>query len=151
MRILKPGEPCPCCGQPIKEELPRGKMLLLSYIAEGVSLIDAINAISEVMELPPAVEPLREGTPKARKMELPVPEVDEGDEKRAILQRLKNYRAAHGPGCLAAVSARTARRRDRRISDDVLRNICADGAPKLPIEDWRSIGRALDALEQKGD
>ena len=23
MRLLKPGDPCPCCGQPIKEGLPR--------------------------------------------------------------------------------------------------------------------------------
>ena len=51
MRIVKPGEPCPCCGAPIWE--------------------------------------------------------------------------AHGPGCLAVVSAKTARRKDRRISDDVLRQICA--------------------------
>lgn len=30
--ILKPGDPCPCCGQPIKTSDPE-KMLLLSWIA----------------------------------------------------------------------------------------------------------------------
>jgi len=76
MRIVKPGEPCPCCGAPIRE--------------------------------------------------------------------------AHGPGCLAVVSAKTARRKERRISDDVLRQICAGGAPKMPIQNWRSIAKALDVLERKG-
>lgn len=145
MRIVKPGEPCPCCGAPIREDLPRWKLLLLSYIAEGLSLMDAVNALAEVVELPP---------PEASEAAVPGPKPDapeatssEAEEKRAVIQRLKDYRAAHGPGCLAAVSAKTARRKDRRVSDDVLRQICAGGAPKMPIQDWRSIAKALDALE----
>lgn len=39
MRILKPGEPCPCCGQPIKDGLSSEKMLLLSYVAEGKTML----------------------------------------------------------------------------------------------------------------
>lgn len=31
MEILKPGDPCPCCGQPIKTTDPEA-LLLLSYI-----------------------------------------------------------------------------------------------------------------------
>lgn len=145
MRILKPGEPCPCCGTPIREDLPRWKLLLLSYIAEGLSLMDAVNALAEVVELSP---------PEASEAAVLDPKPDateatssEAEEKRAVIQRLKDYRAAHGPGCLAVVSAKTARRKDRRISDDVLRQICAGGAPKMPIQDWRSIAKALDALE----
>ena len=152
MRILKPGEPCPCCGTPIRDDLPRWKLLLLSYIAEGLSLMDAINALAEVMELPPPADrsgTLEEVTVPDPKPDVPVSTTSEAEEKRAVVQRLKDYRAAHGPGCLAAVSAKTARRKDRRISDDVLRHICADGAPKIPIADWRSIGKALDALEEK--
>lgn len=97
-----------------------------------------------------AVAPLPENGGAVSKAAPEEPYQSEADEKRAILRRLKDYRAEHGPGCLAAVSARTARRKDRRILDDVLRHICADGAPKLPIADWRSIGRALDVLEQSG-
>lgn len=152
MRILKSGEPCPCCGIPIRDDLPRWKLLLLSYIAEGLSLIDAINALAEVMELPSSTDgggALEEMTVPDPKPDAPVPTSSEAEEKRAIIQRLKDYRAAHGPGCLAVVSGRTARRKDRRISDDVLRHICADGAPKMPIADWRSIAKALDALEEK--
>lgn len=156
MRILKPSEPCPCCGMPIRGDLPRWKLLLLSYIAEGLSLMDAISALAEVMELPPlggaAVGP-EESVPEpphSPEPNIQVPISSEAEEKRAIVCRLKEYRSANGPGCLAAVSAKTARRKDRRISDDVLRHICADGAPKMPITDWRSIGKALDTLEQKG-
>lgn len=38
MRILKPGEPCPCCGQPIPAGLPTRTMVLLSWLAEGNTL-----------------------------------------------------------------------------------------------------------------
>ena len=152
MRILKPGEPCPCCGTPIRDDLPRWKLLLLSYIAEGLSLMDAINVLAEVMEFPPPpdkAEAPEEVTAPDPRPDAPAPTSSEVEEKRAIVQRLKDYRAAHGPGCLEDVSAKTARRRDRRISDVVLRHICADGAPKMPIQDWRSIAKALDTLELK--
>lgn len=32
MELLKPGDPCPCCGQPIRVEDPE-LLLLLSWIA----------------------------------------------------------------------------------------------------------------------
>lgn len=32
MEILKPGDPCPCCGQPIKTTDPEA-LLILNYIA----------------------------------------------------------------------------------------------------------------------
>ena len=38
MRLLKPGEPCPCCRKPIKEGLPAELMLYLSWLAEGMQL-----------------------------------------------------------------------------------------------------------------
>lgn len=128
---------------------------LRDYILESLSqgvLVLPEDAAWDVMELPPLggveVEP-EEVVPEPPPPEpdTPAPTSSEAEEKRAIIQRLKDYRAAHGPGCLAAVSAKTARRKDRRISDDVLRNICADGAPKMPIEAWRSIAKALDQLE----
>lgn len=72
----------------------------------------------------------------------------EAEEKRAILQRLKDYRAANGLGALEAVSAKTAHQKGKRLPADTLRYLCADGAPKLPMSDWHKISRALDALEQ---
>ena len=150
MRILKPGEPCPCCGTPIRDDLPRWKLLLLSYIAEGLSLMDAINVLAEVMEVPPLpdkAEAPEEVTVPDPRPDAPAPTSSEAEEKRAIVQRMKDYRAVHGPGCLAAVSAKTAYHKNRRISDDVLRHICADGTPKMPIQGWRSIGKALNALQ----
>lgn len=38
MKLLKPGDPCPCCGRPIPEGLPEKRMLLLSWLAEGMAL-----------------------------------------------------------------------------------------------------------------
>ena len=34
MEVLKTGDPCPCCGQPIKWKNPR-ILQLLTYAAEG--------------------------------------------------------------------------------------------------------------------
>ncbi len=151
MRILRPGDPCPCCGQPIPNGLSKEKvLLLLSYIAEGISLMDTINALSEMLDLPSlgATEEKPEET-VIRPQEAPAPP-DVSGEKRAILQRLKDYRAACGMGSLEAVSVKTAHQKGKRLSTETLRDLCADRAPKMPIEDWRKIARALDALEQKG-
>ena len=48
MRILKPGEPCPCCGQPIPDGLPTEQMVLISWIAEGIALRDAMQGWEDV-------------------------------------------------------------------------------------------------------
>lgn len=47
MKLLKPGDPCPCCGRPIKEGLSTEKILLLSYIAEGIALAKAGQGVKE--------------------------------------------------------------------------------------------------------
>lgn len=44
MKLLKPGDPCPCCGQPIKEGLPTGTMIFLSWLAEGMALRKAAKS-----------------------------------------------------------------------------------------------------------
>ena len=46
MRILKPGEPCPCCGQPIKERLSTETMILLSWLQEGKELLEATKGVN---------------------------------------------------------------------------------------------------------
>lgn len=43
MKILKPGDPCPCCGESLKEGLPMDTMLMLSWIAEGLALSEAMK------------------------------------------------------------------------------------------------------------
>ena len=44
MKLLKPGDPCPCCGRPIKEGLPTGTMIFLSWLAEGMALREAAKS-----------------------------------------------------------------------------------------------------------
>lgn len=43
-KLLKPGDPCPCCGRPIKEGLPTGTMIFLSWLAEGMALREAAKS-----------------------------------------------------------------------------------------------------------
>lgn len=43
MRILKSGDPCPCCGQPTKEGLSTDKIILLSYIQYGLELRESLK------------------------------------------------------------------------------------------------------------
>jgi hypothetical protein len=45
VRILKPGDPCPCCGQPIKEGLPTETIMLLSWLQEGKELREALKGV----------------------------------------------------------------------------------------------------------
>lgn len=42
MRIMKTGEPCPCCGQAIPAMLPVDKRLLASIVAESLAVRDAL-------------------------------------------------------------------------------------------------------------
>ena len=70
----------------------------------------------------------------------------DGEKKRAILQRLKAYRAANGPGCLDAVAR--AARSPKTITAMVLRDVLL-GSAVLEMKDWLKIGRALDRLTEK--
>ena len=115
------------------------------------------DASYEVMELPPLggviVEAKEqpdlttEAEGQITNPELPAADQSGGAEKRAIVQRLKDYRSTHGRGCLDKISEKTAHRKEARISADVLRDIAADRAPKMELSEWRKIARALDALE----
>ena len=66
--------------------------------------------------------------------------------KRQVLKRLRDWRAAHGLGCLEEVSSATRTR--GRISADVLRRLLV-GDEVLDIKDWIKIRWALDQLEQR--
>ena len=136
---------------------------ILESLAKGV-LVLTEDASCEVMELPPLGEVAVVETGQAiltteqpdssveaegqiTNPELPAADQSGGAEKRAIVQRLKDYRSAHGRGCLDKVSEKTAHRKEARISADVLRDIATDRAQKMELSEWRKIARALDALE----
>lgn len=72
---------------------------------------------------------------------------NEREEKRAIMQRLTEYRAANGLGCLEKLSVKTAHNRRNRISPDSLRSMLNNNGSPRPIEQRRKIGRALEILE----
>ena len=50
MQLLKPGDLCPCCGQPIKAGLTTEMMVLLSWLAEGMALHQAMRGWDERAE-----------------------------------------------------------------------------------------------------
>lgn len=122
---------------------------ILESLAQGV-LVLTEDASCEVMELPPLGGVVVDLTGAAGPIINPEPppiELSEGDEKRAIVQRLKDYRNVHGRGCLDKVAEKTAHRREARLPVDTLRDIAADRAPKMELSEWRKISKALDALE----
>ena len=47
MKLLKPGDPCPCCGRPIQEGLPAGTMIFLSWLAEGMAIRNVVQKGAE--------------------------------------------------------------------------------------------------------
>ncbi len=51
MKILKPGDPCPCCGNPIPETITVEDLLLLSGIAEGLTAAASVRSIDRLAVL----------------------------------------------------------------------------------------------------
>lgn len=127
---------------------------ILESLARGV-LVLTEDASCEVMELPllggVLVEEQPDLTTEAEEQianpDPPATDQSGVAEKRAIVQRLKDYRSTNGLGCLDKVSEKTAHRKEARISADSLRDIAADRVPKMELSEWRKIARALDLLE----
>lgn len=63
-------------------------------------------------------------------------------EKRLICDALHRFRAERGLGCLRLLTAQSG-----TLTEDLLR--AALRGAKIPIETWRLIGKALDALSGK--
>lgn len=125
----------------VLESLKAGVLILPSgFSCEVLEL----PPLGNVAALPPEESVLPEPIPEPETLKLPT----EAEEKRMILQKLKDYRAANGLGSLEEVSARTAHLRQHRISSDTLRSICVGDIPTMPIENWQKIDRALNLLEQ---
>lgn len=138
-----------------------------NYILESVGLGVLVlpeDASCEVMELPrlggvevarsaptgeprptpepePALEPKPEKLPATRKHDVG-PMGRNAAEKRAIMERLKAYREAHGLGCWAAVSKAGG----GKITEEQLRDMTA-GTVLLPIAKWRLAAVTLAKLE----
>ena len=65
--------------------------------------------------------------------------------KNRILARLTSYRKTHGLGCLRQVAELAG----KPLTEEILRMTLL-GEVKQPLEVWKQIDRALDALEQGG-
>ena len=70
-----------------------------------------------------------------------------GDEKRAIKERLRAYRAAHGLGCLEQVASKIRHWRGHPDLDTAALRGLLTGDTVLSLVEWRRVGRALAALE----
>ena len=132
----------------ILESLQTGVLVLPSEFSCEVMELPPLGGV-EVREVPltaiPALGPEDGNTPVSQ-----APTGCGAEVKQAIVQRLKAYRTAQGLGSLEALSVKTAHQKGKRISVETLRYICGDGAPKMPLEDWLKIEKALNTLEQKG-
>lgn len=65
--------------------------------------------------------------------------------KKRILARLTSYRKTHGLGCLRQVAELAG----KPLTEEILRMTLL-GEVEQPLEVWKQIDRALDALEQEG-
>ena len=65
--------------------------------------------------------------------------------KNRILARLTSYRKIHGLGCLRQVAELAG----KPLTEEILRMTLLEEV-KQPLEVWKQIDRALDALEQEG-
>lgn len=152
---------CDVCGEPLPDgyERPKGRIGNHMQISAGADdVCPRCSRVGANMDMPGILMAAwREQVAKGQTAEVvptgeeapqnaePLPWTDAvGEEKRAILQRLKDYRQKHGSGCLEKV-VKVCRSRTT-INDAVLRDVLI-GSAVLRIEDWRKIGRALDKLE----
>lgn len=127
---------------------------ILESVRLGV-LILGMDDTCEVMELPPLGDVEVEATEKQEAFvtNSGPPSLIQADAtvKRAILQRLSDYRKENGLGCLEKIAEKTAHFMADRLSAETLRMIITGDAPKMDIAEWEKIGKALDALEVKSN
>lgn len=150
------GVELPACRDYIIESLQKGVVVLnkeWDYTLEvfpglGPVIVDmgADMSVIHNAAVRPAAEADQDVTALLRESGVAArAEEAERAEKQRILQRLRDYRAANGLGCLAAVAAKTRSR--GAITATVLRDVLNSHA-LLPMEGWRKIDRALDRLAE---
>lgn len=118
---------------------------LRQYVRESVSqgvLVLAEGMQMEVLSLPE----LGADTSYKGEGEEPsaVPTGRGAEEKRAIQERLKAYRRAHGLGCFRVV----AQAGEPELTETILRGMVS-GTASYPLSSWRAASRALDRAEQQ--
>lgn len=117
---------------------------LRQYVRESVSqgvLVLAEGMQMEVLSLP---ELGADTSPKGEEEPSAAPTGRGAEEKRAIQERLKAYRRAHGLGCFRVV----AQAGEPEVTETMLRGMVS-GTASYPLSSWRAAGRALDRAEQQ--
>ncbi len=117
---------------------------LRQYVRESVSqgvLVLAEGMQMEVLSLP---ELGAGACPKGEEEPSAAPTGRGAEEKRAIQERLKAYRRAHGLGCFRVV----AQAGEPELTETMLRGMVS-GTASYPLSSWRAAGRALDRAEQQ--
>lgn len=139
-------------GEPA--DLPEVRAFVLESLALGVLPLMEGMALT-LLDVPPLGGVLVEGRtqpPSGTAQPPPAPEPPEDEagpaftgggarEKRRVYEALLAYRRRHGLGCLEELAG--------LIGDGMTANILrsALARDKLPMEQWRQIGQALDRLE----
>ena len=90
------------------------------------------------------VEEPKEEAPATNRLADTAQKLSNKEEKQVILQRLLDYRQRNGVGSLNDVARKAY---GKSITADVLRMLVT-GDATLTIAEWRSVGRALDKLEE---
>lgn len=117
--------------------------------AEGLLIKDGLPALmADEPELEP-IDPAAEAEPLRSRDVAVLFDAATGEEKRAILQRLRDYREAHGRGCLEAVASKIKHWRGHPDLDATALRGLLTGDTVLSLVEWRRVGRALAALEQE--
>lgn len=99
--------------------------------------VEATVAPDAAEETPPAPEPVSKKSTRSQFSG------QGGSEKKAIYTRLREYRVQGGPGCYERLEKASG----GAVTTDELREMF--NATPFPIEKWRAVGAALDALKGK--
>ena len=117
--------------------------------AQGLLIQDGPPALmADEPELAP-IDPADEAEPLRSRDVARLTDSAAGDEKRAIQGRLRDYRAAHGLGCLEQVASKIRHWRGHPDLDAAALRGLLTGDTVLSLVEWRRVGRALAALEQE--
>lgn len=115
--------------------------------AAGLLIKDGLSAMmGDEPELAP-IDPADEAEPLRSRDVARLTDSAAGDEKRAIKERLRAYRAAHGLGCLEQVASKIRHWRGHPDLDAAALRGLLTGDTVLSLVEWRRVGRALAALE----
>ena len=133
----------------VAESISKGVLVLnanTAYKLEQFPPLGGILCQADVPEGDAAADP---NAPEALLREKDAPRLAaeaEAAEKQQILRRLKEYRKAHGLGCLSELAGAFRRVRGRALITETTLQLLLTGDMVLEIEDWRRIGQALDKL-----